>query len=357
VDALLRELESHAWLTGRRVLGVDIGGGTPTRLPTAQLKRLVGGIMPLLHAAAHPFPVSIETTPRIAADEPEKLADICARGVGRVSLGVQSFNVETLALVNRRREAKQTEIAAANLRAAGFARINVDIIFGLPSQTLSNWRYDLERVIALEPDSISTYDCLYRGHGRALTIRATALPPPDTYGDMYDLAHKTLSVAGWHAPYGSVNFSRHRAETGTSAYFEGRLLDGLPYLGLGNYATSMRGNLWSFNTHDLRDYMARVLASANPSEYFYELPSAESQAKYSLYSLNYGFIDGARFKRRFGVPFADVFAQELNYMINMGWLERNGDLWEVAPGQFRRMPCIRSLFYSKAAQNWLMALE
>ena len=154
VDALLRELDSHAdWLANRRILGVDIGGGTPTRLATAELERLLAGLRPFTRNVSHPFPLSIETTPRIAAEEPEKMRTLRAGGVARVSLGVQSFNAQTLALVNRRRQIERTEMAVANLRAAGFMRTNLDIIFGLPNQSMDDWKCDLERIIDLSPDS------------------------------------------------------------------------------------------------------------------------------------------------------------------------------------------------------------
>jgi oxygen-independent coproporphyrinogen-3 oxidase len=336
---------------------VDIGGGTPTRLPVSDLRRIANAIRPFLSKTAHPFPTSIETTPRICAEQPEKLAALRACGVDRVSLGVQSFNATTLASVNRRRQIDQTDHAVANLRAAGFPRINLDIIFALPGQSLADWKRDLERIIALSPDSVTTYDCLYRGQDRLLTKRTAELPSPETYGAMYDLAHEMLVAAGWHAPYGSVNFSRHSAETGTSAYFESRLLDGRPYLGLGNYATSLRDNFWSFNTQNTADYVARVTGGVNPCEFFYELPAAESQTKYALFSLNYGFIDGTRFARRFGVRFDEFYVKELNYALAAGWLEQKGERWHVKPGQFSRLHSIRSLFYSEPARRWLMALN
>ncbi|MDR3459221.1 MAG: coproporphyrinogen-III oxidase family protein [Verrucomicrobiae bacterium] len=358
VDALLRELELHAdWLAQRRIIGVDIGGGTPTRLLVSELTRIANAIRPLLSRTTHAFSTSIETTPRIAAEQPEKLAVLRAGGVQRVSLGVQSFNATTLASVNRRRQIEQTDQAMASLRAAGFPRINLDVIFALPGQSLSDWKRDLERIIALAPDSVTTYDCLYRGQGRTLTRRTPELPVPETYGAMYDLAHELLGSAGWRAPYGSVNFCRHPGETGTSAYFESRLLDGQPYLGLGNYATSLQGNHWGFNAQSTADYVARIAAGANPCEFSYELPAAESQAKYALFSLNYGFVDAARFAKRFGVSFPEFYARELSHALAVGWLEQRGECWHVKPGQFGRMHSIRSLFYPEPARRWLMSLN
>jgi oxygen-independent coproporphyrinogen-3 oxidase len=358
VDALLRELDSHAdWLGRTKIRGIDIGGGTPTRLATKQLARICQAITPFAQESGHAFPVSIETTPRIASQEPEKLAVLSSGGIQRVSMGVQSFNAATLALVNRRRQIEQTEQAMANLRAAGFARLNLDIIFGLPGQTMQDWDADIDQIIALQPDSITTYDCLYRGKGRALTKIAPSTPSPAVYGAMYDVGYAKLTAAGWHAPYGSVNFSRRADETGTSACFEGRLLDGLPYLGVGNYASSLRGNHWSFNAYAVGDYVGLINAGTNPCEYYYELPQTEAQAKYVLYSLNYGFIDEARFQRRFGITLGEAYPRELDFALSSGLLKHLGSRWQIAPSRFDRMHIVRSLFYPAAAKDWLMSLR
>lgn len=358
VDALLREFDGHAdWLSRTKVRGIDVGGGTPTRLPAKQLERLCQAISPFARNSGHDFPVSIETTPRIASQEPQKLAVLNRGGVQRVSMGVQSFNATTLALVNRRRQIEQTQTAMSNLRQAGFQRVNLDIIFGLPGQTMHDWKADLDQVIALQPDSITTYDCLYRGKGRSLTKIAPTMPSPADYGAMYDIGYAKLTTAGWHAPYGSVNFSRRADETGTSACFEGRLLDGLPYLGLGNYASSLRGNHWSFNAYAVADYVNRIKRGANPCEYFYELPQAEAQAKYLLYSLNYGFIDEARFHRRFRVSLSDAYPKELDTAVSSGWLSRTDNRWHLAHGRFDAMHRLRSLFYPDDAKAWLMNIQ
>lgn len=357
VDTLLRELDTQAhWLTRAKIRGIDIGGGTPTRLPAKQLERLCRAIAPFAQDSGHAFPVSIETTPRIAAHEPEKLRALRRGGVRRVSMGIQSFNAATLALVNRRRQVEQAAQAMNHLRAAGFPRLNLDIIFGLPGQTMQDWLTDLDRVIALAPDSITTYDCLYRGKGRALTKIAPTMPTPAEYGAMYDAGFAKLTASGWHANYGSVNFSRRPEETGTSACFEGRLLDGLPYLGLGNYASSLRGNHWSFNYYSVGDYVQRVNAGANPCAYYYELPQAEAQTKYILYALNYGLVDEVRFKRRFGLSIGEAYPTELDYAISNGLLQRNGMRWQVTEKNFGRMHLIRGLFYPAAARDWLSNL-
>ena len=182
------------------------------------------------------------------------------------------------------------------------------------------------------------------------------MPTPAEYGAMYDAGFAKLTASGWHANYGSVNFSRRPEETGTSACFEGRLLDGLPYLGLGNYASSLRGNHWSFNYYSVGDYVQRVNAGANPCAYYYELPQAEAQTKYILYALNYGLVDEVRFKRRFGLSIGEAYPTELDYAISNGLLQRNGMRWQVTEKNFGRMHLIRGLFYPAAARDWLSNL-
>jgi len=358
VDALLEDVTRHqAWLERARVRGVDLGGGTPTRLSIDCLLRLGAKLRPFADPT-HPWPLSVETTPKIAAAEAEKMNALHAAGFGRISMGVQSFHAATLAAVNRHAQVDQVAKAMANLRAAGFSRINLDVIFALPGQTLADWDFDLTQLIALQPDSITTYDCVYRGKGRALNRRSDLIPPPEIYGRMYDHAFARLITAGWHAPYGSVNFSRAPQETGTSAYFEGRLLDGLPYLGLGNYATSLRGNRWSFNIHSVQSYLRQISAGESTTEDCYDLPPAEVMAKQVLLSLNFGFIDPARFARQFGVCFTVIFAEAIEFAVAARWLQHSPDgLWRLVPGAFGDLPLLRALFYPPAARAWLESLD
>lgn len=128
--------------------GIDIGGGTPTMVSADLLGRLLESLAPWRERCAPhvAFPLSIETTPSIAAGEPEKLAVLRAGGVDRVSMGIQSTNDETLAAVNRTAQIDVGNRAVANLRDAGFDRLSVDLIFALPDQTMDQWKQDLERM-------------------------------------------------------------------------------------------------------------------------------------------------------------------------------------------------------------------
>lgn len=338
-----------------RIPGIDIGGGTPTLLQAEQLAQILAAMKPLLARATRPDPLSIETTPRIAATCPDRLHALREGGVTRISMGVQSANAATLAAVNRKEQAAMTEQAVANMRRAGFSRINVDIIFALPGQNADDWRASVQHAIDLGVDSITTYDCLYRGKGRALTKRTADKPTPAAYGALYDVSYHMLADAGFHAAYGSVNFSRHSGETGTSPYFEGRLFDHTPYLGAGNYASSMVGDDWWFAPHGVNDWMKAVEGGAMlPRGDAYRLPRGEAMAKQVLLSLNFGTISRSRFENRFGAGLEETYGPQLAYGVRRGWLAEIPDGYGVAPGRFGHMPEIRALFYTAPAIEWLV---
>jgi oxygen-independent coproporphyrinogen-3 oxidase len=336
------------------IAGIDIGGGTPTRLDEKLLAQLLAALRPWRARSPLAHPLSIETTPSIAANSPERLTALVADGVSRISMGVQSTNTATLAAVNRGRQNNMAEKAFTNLRNANFRRINIDLIFALPGQTLDDWRRDIEFVLAMRPDSITTYDCLYRGKGRALTQHSPDKPTPERYGILYDDAFARLTAAGYKADYGSVNFSQHANESGTSPYYEARLHAHIPYLGVGNYSSSQFGDTWFFAPYGVDEWAARIEAGdILPVGESYRLPMHELMAKQLLLSLNFGTIDATLFAHRFGQTLEDAHGPALAFAVEQNWLVKTATGYSVAHGHFRDMPLIRSLFYTPAAIAWL----
>ncbi len=341
VDALVREIEALPAHVGHD--GIDVGGGTPLLLPVSLLRRLSS-------ALARRARFSIETTPALAAERPASLEALSLGGATRLSIGLQSAEPAQLGALGRDPRIELHARAVATARRAGFRRVSVDLIFGLPGQTEASFAKDLDAAIATEADAITTYDCLYRGRGRALSARSDA-PTPDTYGRLYDLAHARLMRAGFFAPYGSINFSRHDGESGTSAYFEARIRDGAAYVGIGDYATSHAGDAWAFATRGVDAWLASSRAYADA----YLLPRVEVMAKHLLLTLSYGRIDRRRFAARFGESLDGRFTAALERAVEEGWLreERLG----FAVTQFAAMPVLRALFYPERAIRWLEVLS
>jgi oxygen-independent coproporphyrinogen III oxidase len=356
VDALILQIEAVLRLLPEdaTVPGIDVGGGTPTLLEAPLLERLLTALRPFARRAEVPHPLSIETTPRIASAEPDKLALMRALGVSRVSVGIQSTNDEMLAQVNRKAQRALGDAALEALAAAAFRRVNVDLVFGLPGQTLAHFREDLERVASSGVDSITTYDCLYRGEGRVLPRKTRALPSMDAYRALYDLAYELLLSRGYHAPYGSLNFSRHADETGTSPYFEGRLLQGLPYVGLGSYASSLVGSRWWFAPYATTAFVSAIqFGEVLPAGDAYDLPPSERMAKSVLAMLNFGVLDRRHFEAQFGRTLDQAFPDALEFAVREGWLEDRGSHLGVRPGRFGELPILRALFYSPEAALWV----
>ena len=137
---------------------IFFGGGTPTALTTAQLEFLLGGLRERLDLSRL-IEWTLEANP--GSVSPRKAALLRQMGVSRISLGVQSWDDELLKLLGREHNAAQAEASFHILREAGFTNVNIDLMFGLPGQTLAQWEADLEKTIGLRPDHISTYCLTY----------------------------------------------------------------------------------------------------------------------------------------------------------------------------------------------------
>ena len=164
-EALLRELElneSRRRTGDRRSLlrpsTIYFGGGTPTALNIAQLELLLRGFHERLELSQL-VEWTIEANP--GSVSARKAVLLKKFGVNRISLGVQSWDDELLKLLGREHNAQQAEESFRILRDAGFTNVNVDLMFGLPGQTVDQWRATLEKTIALEPEHISTYCLTY----------------------------------------------------------------------------------------------------------------------------------------------------------------------------------------------------
>ena len=341
VDALCAELAaiSRALPGGIEAAGFDLGGGTPGVLSSTQVEQILRTVD--RHFRPSPaFEVSIETTPTLAAGDPAKWKSIAQAGVSRASMGIQTAAPALLTRLNRGMH--DSTLAARgmdSLRAAGFAIVNADVMFALPRLDDFAWDATLDLCLALAPDVITTYDTVYKSRAIA---RSGVLPSPDVFGRQYDHAFAKLNASGWRARYGSVNFSRVPGRLGTSRYLEGRILDGLDYAGAGLYASSLIGDSWRFGKKSYAAWMKS--AGELSAEDLYELPRAHVMAKFVLLALSYGFLDSARFERRFGETLAIRFAPALSFLEQRGLLRRAPDGWEMIPGTFAALPGIRACF-------------
>jgi oxygen-independent coproporphyrinogen-3 oxidase len=259
-EALLREIESVRDRFPLKLQTIFFGGGTPTALTTAQLEFLLGGMRDRLDLS-HLSEWTVEANP--GSVSPPKATLLREMGVSRLSLGVQSWDDELLRLLGREHNAAQAETSFHILRDAGFANLSLDLMFGLPGQTLEQWKSDLAKTIALAPDHISTYCLTYEEDTDFFLRHASGefREDPESDARFLETAMATLEAAGYEH-YEISNYARPGfASSHNRGYWAGH-----DYLGIGPSAFStVEMQRWQ-NVCDYRAYADRVLAGLSPIE-------------------------------------------------------------------------------------------
>jgi oxygen-independent coproporphyrinogen-3 oxidase len=256
-EALLREIEIVAEQDPLRLETIFFGGGTPTALTTNQLEFLLGGMRERLDLTAL-TEWTLEANP--GSVSARKATLLQRMGVSRLSLGVQSWDDGLLQLLGREHNAAQAEASFQILREAGFANISIDLMFGLPGQTLSQWQNDLSKTIALGPDHISTYCLTYEEDTDFFLRHSRGEFREDSESDarFLESAMEMLEAAGFEH-YEISNYARPGfASAHNRGYWAGD-----DYLGIGPSAFSTVGMRRWQNVADYRAYADRILASSS----------------------------------------------------------------------------------------------
>jgi oxygen-independent coproporphyrinogen-3 oxidase len=259
-EALLREIEEVSGRFDLKPETVFFGGGTPTALTTGQLEFLLGGLRDRLDLSRL-VEWTLEANPGSVSSR--KAALLRETGVSRISLGVQSWDDELLKLLGREHDAAQAKALFHVLREAGFGNVSIDLMFGLPGQTLAQWEADLEKTIALRPDHISTYCLTYEEDTEFFLRQARGEfhEDPESDARFLETAMHRLERAG----YEHYEISNYAQPGFASAHNRGYWA-GHDYLGIGPSAFSTVGMRRWQNVCDYRAYSDRVLAGASAVE-------------------------------------------------------------------------------------------
>jgi len=272
-EALLRELGRCT--QGRHVVSSTIyfGGGTPTALNTSHLQLLLEALSAQLDLSSL-TEWTIEANP--GSVSPRKAALLRRGGVNRISLGVQSWADDSLALLGREHNAAQAEQSFHILREGGFTNINIDLMFGLPGQTTQQWQDTLHKTIALEPEHISAYCLTYEEDTEFFLRHARGEFRQDTDADaeMFGLTMSILQAAGYQQ-YEISNYARPGFESAHNrAYWSGE-----DYLGIGPSAFSTIGMRRWQNVANYREYANRVLRGDSAVEAIEQLTPEMKRAE------------------------------------------------------------------------------
>jgi oxygen-independent coproporphyrinogen-3 oxidase len=259
-EALLGEIEDVETRLPLQLETIFFGGGTPTALTTAQLQFLLGGMRERLDLSRL-IEWTLEANP--GSVSARKAALLKQMGVSRISLGVQSWDNDLLQLLGREHNAAQAEASFQILRDAGFSNVSIDLMFGLPGQTLAQWEADLDKTIRLRPDHISTY-CLTYEEDTEFFLRHTRgefREDPESDAQFLETTMRKLEDAGYEH-YEISNYARPGfASAHNRGYWAGD-----DYLGIGPSAFSTVGMRRWQNVCDYRAYADRTLSGGSAVE-------------------------------------------------------------------------------------------
>jgi oxygen-independent coproporphyrinogen-3 oxidase len=328
-DALVHEL--HAWapeVRRRSVPTVFFGGGTPSLMPLEQMSRVLDAVR-AEYELQPDAEVSLEANPG-TVDE-SYLAGLREMGVNRLSIGVQSLDDSELRALDRIHDARSAVAAYEAARAAGFDNVNLDLIFGLAGQTLSNWETTLRRAIALGPEHLSLYALtIEEGTPLAAQIARRIAPEPDAdlQAAMYERTQDLMAAAGYEH-YEISNWCRPGfACRHNLVYWQ----DG-DWLGLGPGAHShLNGSRFAV-IRSPSGYIDRAMKAPRLGEAVTErmpqvvseetpdVRTARADAAMLALRLSVG-LDEQRFAQRFGLTPDEAFGETLAESAGLGLVER-----------------------------------
>lgn len=348
IEALIREIETVAALQPHPVPAHTIffGGGTPSLVPARSLSAVMDA---LRHAFAltDNLEATLEANPGTVSAQ--SLKEMRAAGLNRLSFGVQSANPSELRMLERAHDFFDVIHSVQWARQAGFERLNLDLIYGLPEQTLADWQNSVKRITGLAPDHISMY-ALTLEHGTPFGRWAARgllpLPDPDLAAEMYEWAEEFLTGLGY-IQYEISNWALPGQESRHNLQY----WRNLPYFGFGAGAHGSINGLRYSNVLRIKTYIDRLSAqeSAHP------LPSADNPIRASVPSsvaspalvnqtrpsprqsmqetmmlglrLVQEGVSDADFRARFGVGISEAFPREVADLLHLNLLEwQNGAL-------------------------------
>jgi oxygen-independent coproporphyrinogen-3 oxidase len=362
LDALEREMDAYAEaLTPFSFARLYLGGGTPTFLTTPEIRRLVGALGSRLGVRLDRTHGCIECSPE-TLDE-EKVEALRELGFRRVSLGVQSFVPGELRAVNRRFDFARHAGAIGLLGKAGFPEFNLDLIYGLPGQSLASWGHSLVRAI----DSPATSLFLYPLYVRPLTGLAArtsfdAAPSPTTreMAAMYDRAVERLVGVGFR----QVTMRQFRRDRPADAGEYSCARDGMVGLGAGarSYTSALHYSTpWRMVARNIRgvveEYGRRMRAGDTGVSHGFALDDDERRRRFVIQSLLYDGLDLVEFRRAFGVGAREGYAEAWGALLGEGCVRDEGDAFRLTPLGVRHADVVGQLFFSDRVRALIDAFE
>ncbi|MGL5949200.1 MAG: radical SAM family heme chaperone HemW [Aeromonas sp.] len=339
VDALLDDLAADAhWAQGRALRSIFIGGGTPSLLSVAAMTRLLDGVRALL-PLADACEISMEANP--GAMEADKFAGFKAAGITRLSIGVQSFQAEKLQRLGRIHDPEQAQRAARLAKQLALPSFNLDLMHGLPEQSVAEALSDLDTAIALAPTHLSWYQLTIEPN-TAFAKQPPRLPEDDALWDIQEAGHAKLTAAG----YAQYEISGY-AQTGFACQHNLNYWRFGDYLGIGCGAHGKItdvAKLRVLRTEKIKHpqgYLdpTRAYTAAQWTVASDDLPLEFFMNRFRLFEP----VPKAEFVARTGVPLARIGGDMARAQEKM-LIEDLGHAWQVTPLGHRYLNSLLGLF-------------
>ena len=328
-DALCAHLTEIApFAAGHQVDTVYFGGGTPSYLGTKRLIKLLKTVQKKYRLDKQ-AEITLEANPDSAGDWKE-LRALRRAGFNRLSLGMQSASDAELQTIGRVHTWEQVGAAVEAARKAKFENLSLDLIYGLPRQTMEQWQANLTAAVDLAPEHLSCYGLKVEEGTPLFAVRDTAgLPGDEEQADMYLWTVEFLAQMGY-AQYEISNFAKPGRESRHNLkYWMGR-----PYIGFGPGAHSdFGGRRYSF-IRDLEGYIAAVLEGGTVIDESDLIPQRERGGEYLMLRLRTTRgIEEWEYRREFFMNF-DPIEQKLEEYERQGWAERHDRRWNLTAKGF-----------------------
>lgn len=301
-----------------------LGGGTPSLLSPSQLARLLTDVSERFSIQSG-AERTIEVNPATGSSELWKVAE--GHGINRASIGAQSFSERLLRRIGRLHDPEAIRRTVHALREAGIENLSLDLMYGLPDQTIEDWRKSLEEALRLEPQHLSVYGlsieegtpfCLEQERG------TLGLPPEETEVRMAEEAEEILSAAGF-VHYEIASWAREGFESRHNRIYW--KLE--PYLGLGTGAHSYYRHRRYAHGPSIEDYIRDPLPRI-PETTLTKKEEMQETLFLGLRMIREG-VSEDRFEERFGVPLQTIFGKAIEDLIRRGLLLREGRRIRLAP--------------------------
>jgi oxygen-independent coproporphyrinogen-3 oxidase len=336
------EVEAGRAVTGEgNVHTLFFGGGTPSLLSPNQFESILKAIRANF-SLTQDAEITMEANPGTVSYE--DLLKLRRLGINRISFGVQSANMEELRMLERAHNYFDVIQAVLSARKARFDDLNLDLIYGLPEQTLRTWQTTVKRILGLHPEHISAY-ALTLEHGtpfgRWSAKGLLPLPDPDLAAEMYEWAGEIFEANGY-LQYEISNW----AKPGHQCKHNLQYWRGLPYLAVGAGAHGYTNGYRYSNVLHIKTYIDRLSNDQAPHYQFPLTPATVNHHKQTPRDdMSEFMITGLRltqegvseneFQTRFGKAMRDVYGREIEELLKLGLVE-----W-YSVGADGRLPIVR----------------